>query len=130
MCCATHTLQKCTYSAHIFNESEKTRTAIFVMVGSKAPNYNKKFTKIQFLLSFSSTIIGKVLVAVTFFHFPCTKGPKNNELDNVRFCKQVRLMICGDTIQPVMGFRGFALVRVNPFLKCRNNQRTRSCFLL
>ena len=31
---------------------------------------------------------------------------------------------------PVMGFRGFARVRANPFLVCRDNQRTRSCFLL
>ena len=29
----------------------------------------------------------------------------------------------------VMGFRGFARVRANPFLECRDNQRTRSCFL-
>ena len=33
-------------------------------------------------------------------------------------------------LQPVMGFRGFARVRANPFLECRDNQRTRSCFLL
>ena len=31
---------------------------------------------------------------------------------------------------PVMGFMGFARVRANPFLECRDNQRTRSCFLL
>ena len=31
---------------------------------------------------------------------------------------------------PVMGFRGFARVWANPFLECRDNQRTRSCFLL
>ena len=31
---------------------------------------------------------------------------------------------------PVMGFRGFARVRANPFLECRDNQRTGSCFLL
>ena len=35
-----------------------------------------------------------------------------------------------DVIEPVMGFRGFARVRANPFLECRDNQRTRSCFLL
>ena len=30
----------------------------------------------------------------------------------------------------VMGFRGYARVRANPFLECRDNQRIRSCFLL
>ena len=33
-------------------------------------------------------------------------------------------------LEPVMGFRGFARVRANPFLQCRDTQRTRSCFLL
>ena len=28
----------------------------------------------------------------------------------------------------MMGFRGFARVRANPFLECRDNRRTRSCF--
>ena len=34
------------------------------------------------------------------------------------------------TWRAVMGFRGFARVRANPFLECHDNQRTRSCFLL
>ena len=34
------------------------------------------------------------------------------------------------TPHPVMGFRGFARVRANPFLECQDNQRTRSCFFL
>ena len=37
---------------------------------------------------------------------------------------------CLTGIESVMGFRGFARVRANPFLECRDNQRTRSCFLL
>ena len=30
----------------------------------------------------------------------------------------------------VMGFKGFARVRANPFLECRDNQQTRSCFFV
>ena len=33
-------------------------------------------------------------------------------------------------IRSVMGFRGFARVRANPFLECQDNQRIRSCFFL
>ena len=34
------------------------------------------------------------------------------------------------SLDTVMGFRGFAQVRVNPFLECHDNQQTHSCFLL
>ena len=44
--------------------------------------------------------------------------------------EKVRRKMSFQRVQPVMGFRGFAQVRANPFLECRDNQRTRSCFLL
>ena len=31
-------------------------------------------------------------------------------------------------LSPVIGFNGFARVRANPFLECRDSQQTRSCF--
>ena len=33
-------------------------------------------------------------------------------------------------LKAVVGFKGFARVRANAFLECRDNQRTRSCILL
>ena len=42
--------------------------------------------------------------------------------------RKTKVMVSGS--EAVMGFRGFARVRANPFLNCRDDQRTRSCFLL